>query len=72
MIELDTGAVLNREMSQDDFIVIKSYSMGTMATFNPCRKCSKAGKCGRRSSELCVAEYYARWKEAGYVVPIKG
>ena len=71
MIELSTGVVINREFSEQDFIVIRSYSNATMATFNPCRKCSKAGKCGRRSSELCVAEYYARWKEAGYVVPIR-
>ena len=72
MIELSTGAILNREFSEQDFSVIRSYSAGTMATFNPCKKCAKAAKCIRRTSEVCVAEYYARWKEAGYVVPIKG
>lgn len=71
MIELSTGAMLDREMSEQDFIVIRSYSSATMVTFNPCKRCAKAAKCIRRSSEVCVAEYYARWKEAGYVVPIK-
>jgi len=71
VIELSTGAMLDREMSEQDFIVIRSYSSATMVTFNPCKRCAKAAKCIRRSSEVCVAEYYARWKEAGYVVPIK-
>ena len=70
-IELSTGAVINREFSEQDFIVIRSYSSATMPTINLCKKCAKAAKCIRRTSEVCVAEYYARWKEAGYVVPIK-
>lgn len=71
MIELSTGAILNREFSEQDFIVIRSYSRATMPTFNPCRKCGKAGRCTKRSPDVCIAEYYARWKEAGYIVPIK-
>lgn len=70
MIELDTGAILNREFSEEDFIVIRHISGATMETFDPCKRCSKKGKCARRSSTECVAEYYTRWKEAGYHVPI--
>ena len=71
MIELSTGAIINRDFSEQDFIVIRSYSMATMETFNPCRKCAKAPKCFKRPPKECIAEYYARWKEAGYVVPIR-
>lgn len=70
MIELDTGAMLNRDFSEQDFIVIKHVSRATMETFDPCRRCAKAGKCFRRSSAECIAEYYTRWKEAGFRVPM--
>ncbi len=71
MIELSTGAVINREFSEQDFIIIRSYSSATMETFNPCRRCAKARSCIKRTPKECIAEYYARWKEAGYVVPIR-
>lgn len=71
MIELSTGAVINREFSEQDFIVIRSHSMATMETFDPCKRCAKAAKCIKRTPKECIAEYYARWKEAGYVVPIR-
>ena len=68
MIELETGAVINREFSEQDFIVIRHISGATMETFNPCKRCAKARSCIRRTAKECVAEYYARWKEAGFNV----
>lgn len=71
MIALDTGAILNRDFSPEDFIVIRSHSLATMETFTPCKKCAKNGKCARRSYTECINEYYARWKEAGFRVIIR-
>lgn len=70
MIALDTGAILNRDFSPEDFIVIKSHSLATMETFYPCKKCAKNGKCVK-SYKICVDEYYTRWKEAGFRVIIR-
>lgn len=60
MIELPTGAVLDKEFSMGDFVDGRIYhTKGWLSTFNPCQFCQN--KCRRITYKVCDKAYLEKW-----------
>ena len=64
MIELPTGALIDRELSSDDFEAGKKFSpkLGLLMTYQPCSFCFNDG-CRRSTFKECEKAYLEKWKE---------
>lgn len=64
MIELSTGAVLDKELEITDYSDGRRYGprLGWLSTFNPCSICHN-DKCKRSTFGPCDDAYLALWKE---------
>lgn len=64
MIELPTGAVLDKELKVTDYSDGRKYGprLGWLSTFHPCRVC-KNTKCRRNEYGPCDKAYFELWKE---------
>jgi len=64
MIELPTGAVLDKELEITDYSDGRRFGpkLGWLSTFHPCRVC-KNDKCRRSQYGPCDDAYFELWKK---------
>lgn len=65
MIELSTGAVLDKELLVTDYANGREFGprLGWLSTFHPCMYCTKLKTCRRATFNPCDKEYLRLWKE---------
>ncbi|MBR6911197.1 MAG: hypothetical protein IKN41_05000 [Candidatus Methanomethylophilaceae archaeon] len=64
MIELKTGAILDKELEITDYSDGRMFGpkLGWLLTFHPCRVC-RNDKCRRSQYGPCDDEYFKLWKQ---------
>lgn len=66
MIELSTGAVLDKELDVTDYTDGRRFGpkLGWLMAFNPCQICaSNRTTCKRVTYKVCDKAYFELWKD---------